>query len=99
LGEEAFGARAICGYAISLCNGYQVFCARENKDIRCIIVVWYAFRRFAADTGEAQIPAEPEWSIPIAGAVNKIKLGLETVASVWQGERDGEVAGAGMEVW
>jgi hypothetical protein len=98
-GEEAFGPGPVTGRPILFLDGDEILCPGEHKDIATVIVTWDSPGGLAANAGNTQIPAEPERAGAGAGTVDEIELGLETVAARRQGDRNGEVTGAGVEVW
>src|SRR5687767_5834458 len=81
-----------------MCDGDEVFGSRQNEHVRRVVVPGYSLGRLAADAWNAQAPPESERTIAVPRAVNQTQLRLKTIAASRQGDRHGEVSGAGVEI-
>ena len=97
LGEQPFGPRSIVGCRSHFLHRNQILRAGQDENVFGFVVTGHAFGGLAADAGNAQIPAEPERAVAVAGAVDEIELRLETIAARRQRNGNREIAGPGVE--
>ena len=63
-------------------DGNRILCAGKNEEDVCgVVVAGDDPPSLAADAWDAQSPADAEWTVPVAGAVNQLGLGLEALAA------------------
>ena len=96
--EQPFGSGALAGGRFRYFHRNEVFRAGQDENVLCFIVTGNTFGGLAADAGYAQIPAEPKRAVAGAGAIDEVELRLKAVAPGREGDGNGEVTRAGMQV-
>ncbi|GJE41268.1 hypothetical protein AEGHOMDF_0430 [Methylobacterium soli] len=97
-GEEAFRTRAVASGRARRADQHEVLRAGQDEDILRIVVARHALRHLTGDRRHAERPAEAEGAIAVAAAVGERQRRLEAAAPFRKRDRNGEIAGAGVEI-
>src|SRR5262245_59684766 len=96
--KQALRPGPIVGDRFGLGDWHQVFSTGENEGVPFVVVSGHAFGRLPADAWHAQAPAEPERSIAVACAVDKVQFWLKAISAGRQGQGHSEVASSRVQI-